>query len=91
MKRVQARAAQNDQTLAIPTKEGYSVSVSFSTGVPVNQELAQSYVAFLDALPHGPELGKLSMSSPTRARSRRSAAATRATASSPATAPAGCR
>ena len=61
VKRVQARAAQNDQTLAIPTKEGYSVSVSFSTGVPVNQELAQSYVAFLDALPHGAELGKLRM------------------------------
>jgi len=59
--RLQAKAAQAEQTIAIPTKEGYTVSVSFSANVPLNQELAQSYVDFLDNLPHGPELAKLNM------------------------------
>jgi hypothetical protein len=59
--RVQARAAQAGDTLAIATKEGYSVSVAFSSGVPVDPALAGSYVGFLDALPHGPELRRLNI------------------------------
>ncbi|MEZ5121039.1 MAG: hypothetical protein R2736_05605 [Solirubrobacterales bacterium] len=57
--RLQARAAQAGDTLAIPTKEGYSVSVAFSSSVPVDAELASSYVGFLDGLPHGTELRRL--------------------------------
>jgi hypothetical protein len=57
--RIQARAAQAGDKLAIPTKEGYSVSVAFSSGVTVDPELARSYVGFLDGLPHGSELRRL--------------------------------
>jgi hypothetical protein len=59
--RLQARAAQAGDTLAVPTKEGYSVSVAFSAGVPVDPQLAGTYVAFLDGLPHGTELRKLNI------------------------------
>ncbi|MFN8203537.1 MAG: hypothetical protein U0S48_13285 [Solirubrobacteraceae bacterium] len=59
VRRAQARAAQNDATIAVATKEGYSVNVAFDNGLAVDEPLARSYVDFLDALPHGTELAKL--------------------------------
>jgi hypothetical protein len=57
-----ASAAQaGAQTIAVPTKEGYSVPVTFTKAVPVDPALAASYVGFLDALPHGTELAKLKL------------------------------
>src|SRR4051812_15374791 len=45
---------------AFPTKEGYSVGVAISPNYPTpDPAIAQSYVDFLDALPHSTELSKL--------------------------------
>jgi hypothetical protein len=57
--RLSATTAQATGTLALPTAEGYSVSVSFADGVTPDATLAASYVAYLDSIPHGPELAKL--------------------------------
>jgi hypothetical protein len=54
-----ATTRQATNTMAVPTKEGYSVSVSFTAAVPPDPALAASYVNYLDGLPHGTELAKL--------------------------------
>ena len=55
-----ARAAQATST-AVPIADGRAVRVAFTAMVGHQPALAQSYVAFLDSLPHGPELGRLRM------------------------------
>lgn len=56
-----AQATPSSGTIAVPTAEGYSVKVTFTAAVPVDPALAASYVAYLDALPHGTELAKLKL------------------------------
>jgi hypothetical protein len=58
-----ARAAQATTTTStrIPLAEGGSVKVSFTPSVGLQQELAEQYVGFLETLPHGRELAKLSL------------------------------
>jgi hypothetical protein len=60
-RRLRAHAAQAAQTIGVRTKEGYVVRVSFTAAAGVQIPLAQAYVGFLDALPHGPELARLRM------------------------------
>jgi hypothetical protein len=48
-------------SIAVPTKEGYSVDVAFTAAVPVDPALAASYVNYLDGIPHGTELAKLNI------------------------------
>lgn len=50
-----ARAAAAD-AIAVPTREGYAVQVSFSPSYGVQPDVAAGYVGFLDSLPHGSEL-----------------------------------
>jgi hypothetical protein len=57
--RLATTTRQAGTAISVPTAEGYSVSVNFAAGVAVNQELAGSYIGFLDSLPHGSELAKL--------------------------------
>jgi hypothetical protein len=59
--RVQARAAQSGREIEVPTSGGYSVTVSFASPLAPDPALAQSYVGFLDQLPHGDELDRLNM------------------------------
>jgi hypothetical protein len=57
---LRAHASDTAQFNAVPTKEGYSVAVAVSqryTSPP--PDIAQSYVDFLDSLPHGAELAQL--------------------------------
>jgi hypothetical protein len=60
---LKAKAAQSTatNTMQIPTAGGYSVPVSFTAQVPPDPALAASYVAYLDSVPHGTELSKLSI------------------------------
>lgn len=44
---------------AYATPDGYEVPVAFSPSYTPDPSVAQSYVSFLDSLPHGSELGKL--------------------------------
>ncbi len=59
--RLQATAAQASDTtsVSIPLTGGGAISVSFTPAVGTQQQLAQEYVAFLESLPHGTELGQL--------------------------------
>jgi hypothetical protein len=55
-----AASAQAPGAIDIPTAEGYGVHVEFTEAAGgVNAELAGTYVAYLDSLPHGPELADL--------------------------------
>src|SRR5690242_18601713 len=58
-----ARAAQADTTdsTRVPLTEGGSVKVSFTPSVGLQTALAQQYVAFLETLPHGRELSRLTL------------------------------
>lgn len=56
-----AHAAQAASTIAVPTRDGYAIQVGFTAAAGVQPQLAQSYVAYLDALPHATELRKLSL------------------------------
>jgi hypothetical protein len=60
---LKAKAAQATatNTIQVPTAEGYSIPVSFTSEVPPDPALAASYVAYLDSLPHGTELAKLTV------------------------------
>jgi hypothetical protein len=59
---LQAKARQAGTAISVPTKEGYSVSVTFTAAVPVDPALANAYVAFLDnSVPHNTELAKLKL------------------------------
>jgi hypothetical protein len=60
---LKAKAAQATatNTIQVPTAEGYTVPVSFTPEVPPDPALAASYVAYLDSIPHGTELRKLSI------------------------------
>lgn len=59
--RLQAKAAQAAASTTVPTAGGQSVKVDFTAAVGSQPALAQSYVAFLDSLPHGTELGRLNV------------------------------
>jgi len=60
--RVQARAAQAGNTsISVPLTEGGAIQVSFTPAVGTQPDLAQQYVAFLESLPHGSELGDLKL------------------------------
>lgn len=58
-----ARAAQATATTStrVPLTEGGSVTVSFTPSVGLQPALAQQYVAYLETLPHGRELSKLTL------------------------------
>jgi hypothetical protein len=60
---LKAKAAQATatNTIAVPTVEGYSLNVSFTAAVTPDPALAASYVNYLDSIPHGTELSKLSI------------------------------
>jgi hypothetical protein len=60
---LKAKAAQATatNTIQVPTVEGYSIPVSFTAEVPPDPALAAAYVAYLDSIPHGTELSKLSV------------------------------
>jgi hypothetical protein len=58
---LRAKAAQAANTIQVPTREGYSVSVSFTPAFGVQPDVAQTYVTFLDSLPHGTELSRLNV------------------------------
>jgi hypothetical protein len=60
---LKAKAAQATpaNTIPVPTAEGYPLQVSFTAAVPPDPALAASYVAYLDSIPHGNELRKLSI------------------------------
>src|SRR4051812_7286372 len=57
--RPRARASQAPKAYATP--DGISVAVSFSPSYTEDPNIAQTYVNFLGSLPHGGELGKLSV------------------------------
>lgn len=46
-------------TTRVPLAEGGSIAVTFTPAVGLQAPIAQQYVAFLESLPHGPELSKL--------------------------------
>jgi hypothetical protein len=48
-------------SVTVPLTEGGAINVSFSAAVGTQQQLAQEYVAFLESLPHGPELRQLKL------------------------------
>jgi hypothetical protein len=52
-------AAAANTSVSIPLTEGGAITVSFTPAVGTQQQLAQDYVAFLESLPHGTELGQL--------------------------------
>jgi hypothetical protein len=55
-------AAQAPGAIDVPTAEGYPVHVEFSEAAGgVNPDLAAAYVGYLDSLPHGPELRRLTV------------------------------
>jgi len=54
-----ARAAQAGSSTSVPIAGGGAIAVEFTALVGHQPALAQSYVAFLDSLPHGSELGNL--------------------------------
>jgi hypothetical protein len=56
-----AAQAQSTTSTRVPLVEGGSIKVSFSPSVGLQQELAQQYVGFLETLPHGSELSKLTL------------------------------
>jgi hypothetical protein len=60
---LKAKAAQaaTGNTIQVPTSAGYSIPVSFTAEVAPDPALAASYVAYLDSIPHGTELSKLSV------------------------------
>src|SRR4051794_30603576 len=59
--KIQATAAQSsgNTSVRIALTDGGSIKVSFTAAVGTQQQLAQDYVAFLESLPHGPELRQL--------------------------------
>ncbi len=56
-----ARAAQAGPSTTVPLAGGGAIRVEFTPLVGAQPALAQSYVAFLDSLPHGDELARLRM------------------------------
>jgi hypothetical protein len=58
-----ARAAQATGTTStrVPLQEGGAITVSFTSTVGLQQQLAEQYVAFLQTLPHGSELRQLKL------------------------------
>jgi hypothetical protein len=60
---LKAKAAQATatNTIQVPTAEGYPIAVSFTPEVTPDPALAASYVAYLDSIPHGTELRKLTI------------------------------
>lgn len=61
--RAAGRAAPREagDALRIPAGDGATVTVAFVGGLERDQAAARSYVAFLDSLPHGSELGRLTV------------------------------
>lgn len=56
---VPAAAQAAPVPVVVPLTEGGSIRVSFTAAVGSQPALAQQYVAFLESLPHGSELGQL--------------------------------
>ncbi len=54
-----ATAAAQAGPVSVPIADGSAVRVTFTDTVGARPDLAQSYVAYLDSLPHGSELSKL--------------------------------